>query len=623
MATGSEGAIGVLVVDGDDERAAATAAALAAADDRIATERVPSVAGALECLDGGGVDCVLGEHELPDGDGLELLSAVRDAHGRLPVVLYTDAGDETVAGEAIAAGVDGYVRRDHDADQAPTLASRVVDAVEDRRIRAEQRRHLEAIETANEGISILDEDGRFVYVNGAYADLYGYSRTEMLGEHWSLVYPDDEVAVAEEEILPTVAAEGYWHGESTGLRADGTTFVEDHTVAQSGDGDLVCTVRDVTERRERERELETYRRELELKNRAIEAAPVGIALADASRPDDPVVYVNEAFEALTGYDAAEVVGRNCRFLQGEDTSEEAVARLRRGIEKEEPVTVELRNYRKDGTAFWNRVTVAPIYGDDGAVTHYVGFQEDITGRKEPARQLKVLHRVLRHNLANRMSLVRGNAEELADRTEGEERAIAEDVVASVDRLLATTDRHRQVVQLLSDRPAARPLQLAAIVRRTAAVAAERYPDATITVDADDVVATAVPAIETAVTELVDNAVRAPEDRRATVAVTCERDGDVCRLTVADDGPGIPAEEALILTGEQDVEPLYHGIGMGLWYVYWIVTLSGGTVSVSADDGTTITVTLPLADDDADADVAAGFVGGAAGPANGVPPDGED
>ncbi|MFB6087451.1 MAG: PAS domain-containing protein, partial [Haloarculaceae archaeon] len=100
------------------------------------------------------------------------------------------------------------------------------------------------------------------------------------------------------------------------------------------------------ERRERERELD-------VKTRAMEAAPLGITIADADRSDNPLIYVNEEFQRLTGYDAEECLGRNCRFLQGEGTSEDRVATIREAIEAAEPVTVELRNYRQDGTEFWN------------------------------------------------------------------------------------------------------------------------------------------------------------------------------------------------------------------------------------------------------------------------------
>ncbi|ELZ73994.1 bacterio-opsin activator [Haloferax prahovense DSM 18310] len=118
----------------------------------------------------------------------------------------------------------------------------------------------------------------------------------------------------------------------------------------------------------------------DLKEQAIDEAPVGITVADCSLPDRPLVYVNEAFEAMTGYSADAALGRNCRYLQGPNTDPERVAELRRAIEAEESASVELLNYRANGETFWNRVDVAPLSGPDGEVTHYVGFQTDITER---------------------------------------------------------------------------------------------------------------------------------------------------------------------------------------------------------------------------------------------------
>ncbi|MDF9745556.1 bacterio-opsin activator domain-containing protein [Natrinema salsiterrestre] len=119
-----------------------------------------------------------------------------------------------------------------------------------------------------------------------------------------------------------------------------------------------------------------------VKDRALEEAPVGITISDPDLEDNPLVYVNEAYEAMTGYEYDEVVGRNCRFLQGEDSDEEAIAEMAKAIDEDHPVTVELKNYRKDGTEFWNEVTIAPVRDEDGNVTNYVGFQNEITARKE-------------------------------------------------------------------------------------------------------------------------------------------------------------------------------------------------------------------------------------------------
>jgi PAS domain S-box-containing protein len=120
----------------------------------------------------------------------------------------------------------------------------------------------------------------------------------------------------------------------------------------------------------------------QLKDRAMDRAPVGITVADMRPPDEPLIYANKAFERLTGYSVEETVGRNCRFLQGEDFDEVAVASMRAAIENDDSTAVELRNYRKDGTEFWNRVEIAPIHDTNGDVTHYVGYQTDVSARKE-------------------------------------------------------------------------------------------------------------------------------------------------------------------------------------------------------------------------------------------------
>ncbi|WP_293027198.1 bacterio-opsin activator domain-containing protein [Natronococcus sp.] len=125
-----------------------------------------------------------------------------------------------------------------------------------------------------------------------------------------------------------------------------------------------------------------------VKDRAINEAPVGITISDPNRDDNPLVYVNEAYEEITGYSYEDVVGRNCRLLQGEDSDPDAVAEMREAIEGDYPVTVELVNYQKDGTPFWNEVTIAPVRNDDSEVTHYVGFQNDVTARKEAELELE-------------------------------------------------------------------------------------------------------------------------------------------------------------------------------------------------------------------------------------------
>jgi len=125
-----------------------------------------------------------------------------------------------------------------------------------------------------------------------------------------------------------------------------------------------------------------------LKDRAMDEAPVGITIADARRRDVPLIYANDAFEELTEFSETEALGRNCDFLQGNDSDEEAITEMARAIDAEEATSVELRNYTKSGEEFWNRVDIAPVHGDDGELTHYVGFQTDVTDRVEAEQEAR-------------------------------------------------------------------------------------------------------------------------------------------------------------------------------------------------------------------------------------------
>jgi diguanylate cyclase (GGDEF)-like protein/PAS domain S-box-containing protein len=114
----------------------------------------------------------------------------------------------------------------------------------------------------------------------------------------------------------------------------------------------------------------------EIYRRLVESSPEGVALIDARAPDHPVVYVNRAFEALTGYTAVELTGRNLRLLQADDREQDGRHRLRDALNRGETCRVLLRNYRKDGTLFWNEMTIVPLRNPDGSISHFVGHHRD-------------------------------------------------------------------------------------------------------------------------------------------------------------------------------------------------------------------------------------------------------
>ena len=127
---------------------------------------------------------------------------------------------------------------------------------------------------------------------------------------------------------------------------------------------------------------------LNLLEKAANTTSEGITISTMTEEDRPLIYANEGFERLTGYTIDEVVGKNCRFLQGEKTEEAAVDELRQAINNGKGCTVELLNYKKDGTPFWNRLSISPLKNKKGEVTHYVGIQSDVTELKETKERLE-------------------------------------------------------------------------------------------------------------------------------------------------------------------------------------------------------------------------------------------
>ena len=130
------------------------------------------------------------------------------------------------------------------------------------------------------------------------------------------------------------------------------------------------------------RRYQTALEELHLNRRIFRSVTSGISVANASLPDLPLVYVNPAFEVMTGYSLEDVQGKNCRFLQGPQTDQAEVTKLREAIQDGREVVVILKNFRKDGTAFWNEFSLSPIRSRDGQLTHFVGIQTDVTARVE-------------------------------------------------------------------------------------------------------------------------------------------------------------------------------------------------------------------------------------------------
>ncbi|MDQ8051551.1 MAG: PAS domain-containing protein [Pedobacter sp.] len=151
---------------------------------------------------------------------------------------------------------------------------------------------------------------------------------------------------------------------------------------------------------------ENLRQDFDLLTKALDSSASGIIITDNTQPDNPIIFCNAAFEKISGYRRSEIIGHNCRFLQQQDRSQPARAVLAKAVEEGRECTIQIRNYRKNGDLFWNELYMAPVRDSSGAVTHFIGVQNDITSRKKAEIELKEQKQTMEQQIEKRTSELR-------------------------------------------------------------------------------------------------------------------------------------------------------------------------------------------------------------------------
>lgn len=189
---------------------------------------------------------------------------------------------------------------------------------------------------------------------------------------------------------------------------------------------------------------------------AIETTRMPVLLTDPRQPDNPIVFANRAFLAMTGYESREILGRNCRFLQGPATDRDVVATVREAIGQQREVSVELLNYRKDGTSFWNALSVSPVYGHHGELMYFFSSQMDVSRRRDAeaalshaqkAEALSQLTGGIAHNFNNLLQAMYGHLELLKLKSRKGTLARA-DIEGSIENMLDAVGKASSLTQQL-------------------------------------------------------------------------------------------------------------------------------------------------------------------------------
>lgn len=461
------------------------------------------------------------------------------------------------------------------------------------RLREREQQYEQLMNLTPEALLVL-RDREIVYSNVAAVDTFAGGDAAGL-EHCSIttLVPDDEVDRFTEtldDIERDGRIEGFREFPMVTTAGDRLRTEVAGTRVVFGEGPATqLLVRDVTAEHVRDQRLALF-------GRALQSAAQGVTIADARREDVPLVYVNAAFEEITGYSQAEVLGRNCRFLQGERTAAEPVARMRRAIDTGTPATVEVLNYRKDGTPFWNQVDLLPVTDDDGTVTHFLGLQRDITRRKSREERLQVLDRVLRHNLRNRMNVILGHAERLRSADDPAVVEAAETIERAGRSLLGISEQINDFEGLISQsKQGTTTYDLVDALERIVAGFRAEYPAATVRLDCPASAAVRGSCLLPAALEEVLELAVGPDPDRADVELAVGVDDDRVRLAVVDHGRTIPESDFAVLTREAE-SPTEHPDGLELWLVRWAVLNSNGEVVAAPTGGHRFTISLPRGDD---------------------------
>jgi PAS domain S-box-containing protein len=488
-----------------------------------------------------------------------------------------------------------------------------------RDLRRQKSQRDTAIESMLQGLCMFDAEGRIVFCNDQYAKIMEFSKRTLKGKSLLNLFKARKSAGQftgnPEDVFAIVMAK-----VGTGKRTSEVIETPKGQIFRVSrnpipGGGWVATYEDITEAMTNSRMAEAQKRVL---FSSIDACPVCITIADAMQPDFPLIYANRKFLEVTGYDNDEIIGRNCRFLQGSATDRRVVDDLRQAIVAGKRAEVRFINYRKDGSEFLNHLVVVPVHDDAGRIVASIGFQNDVTDdahhQAEVQRQkMEALGRMVggvAHEINNMLQPIMLLGRDIIDNGEA-----GNEEKQQLEIMLDCSGKARKIIGdlLAFSRPPTKKLDVCdpvALLKDGLGLIRKAIPQDVVLATRIDNCLPKISVDPTAFVQillnLATNAAAAMDGRgeltivldaeqRGTAAADLPKTMGFARLRVSDTGCGM-TKEALDRAFEPffTTKPVGQGTGLGLSVVYGLVREMGGTITLDSEvgRGTTVTILMP-------------------------------
>ena len=455
------------------------------------------------------------------------------------------------------------------------------------------RRFRQAVEAAGYAIYITDTDGTIEYANPEFEAITGYSPDEARGNNPRILNSGKMSADYFEDLWKTILSGAVWEETLINRRKDGEKYHAHQMIAPitNLEGTIqgfVAIQTDITERKHLEEELTEAKERYESLFDSIRDA---ILVSDTDRR---IIDCNPAFTDLFDYEFEEIEGKPTRTVYESEAEFEAMGEAIAGHIGEPEFTHTVTYEKKSGQTFPGETNVSYFRDAEGEIIGFVAVIRDITDRNQRLRQIQMVDRILQHNFNNDMNVIEGYSETIQEETTGEIASYASKIRESGHKLRRTIKKEQEVTEFLSGQPEQTTIEIEPMVERLVSNMCERNPEVEISSEIQtDATCRAVPEINRAIEEILQNAIIHADRETLKIHVAVEEGAETLQIRFSDNNSHIPDMERKVLLEGEEMAPLYHGSGIGLWLVNLIVTHSNGKVKAETNEPRGNTIVFQL------------------------------